>query len=170
MDKQTLTQVWDQTRQKYGVYLRLLESFPTDRYHGHPVAGMRTPVELVAHVSGTVVRDIAQGVAKGAITADESTEGTVASGLKTKAELISFARKCWDQANAAVASIGDAQLQAMVPTPWGMTFPGWVGFNILNDEFLHHRGQLYAYARLCGVEPPFIWGFGENAPEFRPKA
>jgi uncharacterized damage-inducible protein DinB len=90
--------------------------------------------------------------------------------LKTKADLIAFARKCWDQANAAVAGIGDAQLQAMVPTPWGMTFPGWVGFNILNDEFLHHRGQLYAYARLCGVEPPFIWGFKDNAPEFRPKA
>jgi len=170
MDRQMLTQVWDQTRQKYGVYLRLLEAFPPERYHSHPVPGMRTPAELVAHVSGSLVRDIAQGVAKGAITADEATEGTVASGLKTKADLIAFARKCWDQANAAVAGIGDAQLQAMVPTPWGMTFPGWVGFNILNDEFLHHRGQLYAYARLCGVEPPFIWGFKDNAPEFRPKA
>ena len=170
MDRQTLTQVWDQTRQKYGVYLRLLEAIPADRYHSHPVPGMRTPAELAVHVSGSIVRDIAQGVAKGAITADESAESTVASGLRTKADLISFARKCWDQANVAVAAISDAQLQAMVPTPWGMTFPGWVGFNILNDEFLHHRGQLSAYARLCGVAPPFIWGFGDNAPEFRPTA
>jgi uncharacterized damage-inducible protein DinB len=167
MDKQTLNQVWDQTRQKYGVYLRLLEALPADRYHSHPVAGMRTPAELVAHVSG-LVRDIAQGVAKGAITADESSEAKVASGFTSRGDMLAFAGKCWDQANAAVAATGDAQLTAMVPTPWGMTFPGWVGFNILNDEFLHHRGQLYAYARLCGVEPPFIWGFGENAPEFRP--
>jgi uncharacterized damage-inducible protein DinB len=170
VDKGTLTQLWDQIRQKYGVYLRLLEVIPEDRYHSHPVPGMRTAAELVVHMSGTVVRDIAQGVAKGAITADESSEEKVASGLKARKDLIAFARKCWDQANAAVAATGDPQLKAMVPTPWGMTFPGWVGFNILNDEFLHHRGQLYTYARLCGVEPPFIWGFAENAPEFRPSA
>lgn len=170
MDKQMLDQMWDQFRQKYGVYLRLLEAFPEDRYHGHPVPGMRTPAELMAHLSGTVVRDIAQGVAKGAITADESSEDKVAAGFKTKADLLAFARKCWDQANAAVIATGDAQLKAMVPTPWGMTFPGWVGFNIMNDEFLHHRGQLYAFARLCGFQPPFIWGFGDNAPGFRPSA
>jgi len=170
VDKQTLNQMWDQFRQKYGVYLRLLDAIPEDRYHSHPVPGMRTAAELIVHVSGTVVRDIAQGVAKGAITADESSEAKVAAGLTKKKDMISFARKCWDQANAAVAATGDAQLKAMVPTPWGMTFPGWVGFNILNDEFLHHRGQLYAFARVCGVEPPFIWGFAENAPEFRPAA
>jgi len=39
---------------------------------------------------------------------------------------------------------------------------------MMNDEFLHHRGQLYAFARACGVEPPFMWGFADNAPEFRP--
>ena len=168
MDKQALDQVWDQIRQKYGVYLRLLEAIPEDRYHTHPVPGMRTPAELVAHVSGTVVRDTAQGVAKGEITANEASEATVAADLRTKAAIIAFARKCWSEASAAVARIGDAQLSAMVPTPWQMTFPGWVGFNIMSDEFLHHRGQLYAYARLCGIEPPFIWGFADNAPEFRP--
>jgi uncharacterized damage-inducible protein DinB len=170
VDQQTLKQSWDQTRQKYGVYLRLIEAIPEDRLHSHPVPGMRTPAEMVAHISGSLVRDITQGIAKGAITADESSEAQVAAGLKTRRDLLAFARKCWDQGNVAVATIGNAQLQAMVPTPWGMTFPGWVGFNILNDEFLHHRGQLSVYARVCGVEPPFIWGFGDNAPEFRPSA
>ena len=170
MDKQTLSQTWDQFRQKYGVYLRFLEAFPEDRYHSHPVPGMRTPAELMVHMSGTVVRDIAQGIAKGEITADEAAEDRIAAGIKTKGEMVAFARKCWDQANAAVAGTGDAQLNGMVKTPWNWTFPGWVGFDIMNDEFLHHRGQLYAYARVCGIAPPFIWGFAENAPEFRPSA
>ncbi|MEO8634588.1 MAG: DinB family protein [Gemmatimonadales bacterium] len=168
MDKHALTQTWDQIRQKYGVYLRLLEVFPADRLNTNPVTGMRTPAQLVAHVSGTVIRDIARGIAKGEITADESGEDTVAAGWKSKEEMIVFARTCWDQASVAVAATGDAQLNAMVPTPWHMTFPGWVGFNIMTDEFLHHRGQLYAYARCCGVEPPFMWGFDQNAPAFRP--
>ncbi len=168
MNKQMLEQTWDQMRQKHGVYLRLLEVLPEERYYSHPVPGMRTPAELVVHVSGSIVRDIAQGVAKGRITADESAEAKVAAELGDKAGVIAFARRCFDDASAAVATIGDAQLSAMVPTPWNMTFPGWVGFNILNDEFVHHRGQLYTYARLCGVEPPFLWGFADNAPEYRP--
>ena len=168
MDKQALNGMWDQMRQKYGVYLRLLESIPEDRYQTHPIPGMRTPAEIVAHVSGSIVRDVAQGVAKGEITADESAEGAVASRLATRADAVAFARKCWDQANAAVAATGDAQLTAMVPTPWHMTFPGWVGYNILSDEFLHHRGQLYAMARACGATPPFVWGFADNPEGFRP--
>ena len=57
----------------------------------------------------------------------------------------------------------------MVATPWG-TWPGWLAVQILSDEFLHHRGQLTAYARACGGEPPFIWDFEGNAEEYRPKA
>jgi len=169
VDKQTLTQMWDQTRQKYGIYLRLLDEIPEGKYHTHPAPGMRTPAELVAHVSGTVIRDTSMGVAKGEITADEDAEAGVAAGFKTKADMMAFARTCWDQADAAVRKIGDKELQAVVGTPWGMSFPGWVGFNIQNDEFLHHRGQLFVFARLCGAQnPPFIWGFAENAPEYQP--
>jgi uncharacterized damage-inducible protein DinB len=170
MNRQALDQAWDQMRRKYGVYLRLLEILPEDRYHSHPVPGMRTAAELAVHVCTTVVRDIAQGVAKGEITAEEEAEAGIAAGLRTRAALLDFARECWAEADGAVAAIGDAQLGAMVPTPWHMTFPGWVGFGIMSDEFLHHRGQLYVYARLFGVEPPFIWGFADNAPEFRPVA
>ncbi len=168
MNKQGMDQMWDQFRQKYGIYLRLIEAFPEDQYHTHPVPGLRTFAEQVAHTSGTLVRDIARGIAKGAITAVEGDEPKSAATLTTKNAMVAYAKQCWDQANGAVATIGDAELTAMVQTPWHMTFPGSVGFNIMSDEFLHHRGQLAVYARLCGVQPPFIWGFGDNAPEFRP--
>jgi uncharacterized damage-inducible protein DinB len=170
VNKQALDQMWDQFRQKYGVYLRVLEAIPADRYPTHPVAGMRTPMELAVHVSGTCVRAIAEGVAKGRITVDEAGEGKVAADLGNKAALIAFARESFDQATAAVARIGDAELAAMVPTPWGSSWPGAVAFHVMNDEFTHHRGQLYAFARASGVEPPFLWGYGENAPEYRPRA
>ena len=170
MNKQALDQTWDQFRQKYGVYLRTLEAIPADRYSTHPVAGMRTPAELAVHISGTCVRAIAQGVAKGQITVDEAGEDKVAAELGNKAALIAFARQCFDDASAAVARIGDAELAAMVPTPWGSSWPGAVAFHVMNDEFTHHRGQLYAFTRACGGEPPFLWGYADNAPEYRPRA
>jgi uncharacterized damage-inducible protein DinB len=170
MNKTTLEQMWDQFRQKYGVYLRLLEAFPADRYFVESVPGMRPAAELLVHVSGTCVRDIVEGVANGQITPDEAGEAKVAAELGDKAALIAFARECFARADAAVKRIGDAELAAMVPTPWKSAWPGWVAFHVMSDEFMHHRGQLYAYARASGVEPPFMWSYGENAPEFQPQA
>ena len=168
MNKQALDQMWDQFRQKYGVYLRALEALPADRFHTHPVAGMRTPAEMVTHISGTIVRDIVEGVAKGAITVDEAGETKVAADLGSKPALVAFARECFERANAAVGRVGDAQLSAMVPTPWGSSWPGSVAFHIMSDEFMHHRGQLYAFLCASGAEPPFIWGYAENEPAFQP--
>ena len=64
--------------------------------------------------------------------------------------------------------MGDEQLEGSVGNPWGMPLNGTFAMVILNDEFTHHRGQLYAYVRACGAEPPFMWGFADNDPEFRP--
>ena len=167
MNKQALDGFWGQFRQKYGVYLRLLEAIPADRYQSQPVPGLRSAAELAVHVAGTCVRDIAEGVATGTVRADEGAEPRLAKEMG-KPDLIAFARQCFDEADAAVAGIGDAELGAMVSTPWGSDWPGWVGFSVMNDEFMHHRGQLYVYARLFGVAPPAMWSFGENAAEFRP--
>jgi len=170
MNKATLDQMWDQFRQKYGVYLRLLESFPDDSLATLPVPCMRCPAELAVHVSSTCVRDIAEGVARGQITADEAAEAKTAAEMVNTRALVAFARECFERADAAVKRIGDAELAAMVPTPWKSVWPGWVAFHVLSDEFVHHRGQLYAFARACGAEPPFLWSYADNAPEFQPQA
>ncbi len=170
MDKATADLMWDQIRQRYGIYLHLLDLLPEERYHEHVVPDMRTPAELVAHLSGVSVRDVIVGMAKGEITADESVEKEIAAGLPTKADVVAYARSCWDEANAAMARMGEAELNAIVPTPWDMTFPGWVGLHLVRDEIMHHRGQLYVYARICGVAPPHMWHFAENEPAFQPSA
>lgn len=170
MDKSSLNQMWDLMRQKYGIYLRVLESIPADRLGEHPVPGMRTPIEMVVHTSGTIVRDIAEGVASGSIEADEDGEEAVAARLGSREDVLTFARECWKRADAAIASTGDEQLAGAVGNPWGLPLDGTFAMAILNDEFLHHRGQLYTYVRACGGEPPFMWGFGENPEGFGPAA
>lgn len=169
MKKQELEGMWDLMRMKYGVYLQLLEAIPADRYGDHPVSGMRTPTELVVHTSG-LVRDISEGVASGTISPGEDGEDAVAQGLGSKEDVIALARVCWARADAAVASVGDEQLAGEVGNPWGMPLNGAFAMMIMNDELLHHRGQLYAFARACGAEPPFMWGFQDNPEGFGPQA
>jgi len=167
MTKEWLDQQWDQLRQKYSAYLQLLETIPANRFHTRLVPGMGTPAELVVQMSAAIVRDITLGIAVGEIRRQESEEARIVADLGSKMAIIAYARKCWTLANEAVTKIGNAQLNATIHTPWNMEIPGWAGFNILNDEFLHHHGQLYTCARLCGAEPPFLWGFAESALQYR---
>jgi hypothetical protein len=167
MTKQSLDHEWNQLRQKYSAFLCLLESIPADRYHTHLVPGMGTPAELVVRVSAAIVRDIAQGVASGEIVVDGFMEARLVADLGTKTAIIAYAKKCWDLANDAVQCIDSKHLNAKVRTPWNVEILGSVGFDILNDEFLHHYGQLYTYARLCGAEPPSLWGVADRLPQYR---
>src|SRR3989442_408418 len=50
MNKQGHLANWDQMRLRHGITLRLLEQIPDDQLTRHPIAGMRTPVELLVHM------------------------------------------------------------------------------------------------------------------------
>jgi uncharacterized damage-inducible protein DinB len=169
MNKQWLGGMWDHMRQKYGIYLRVVEAIPADQFAAQPVAGMRTPAQLVVHTSGSILRDIAEGVASGTILADEAGEDAVAATLASKEDVLDFAKACWDRADAAVSKVGDEQISGPVENPWGIPLDGTFAMIVLNDEFLHHRGQLFAYVRACGGEPPFLWGFEDNSEGFKPE-
>jgi uncharacterized damage-inducible protein DinB len=169
MNKQGLISMWDMFRQKHGITLRLIEALPEDKLHTRPIPGMRTPAELVVHMYDIVVKGIPEGVSKGQVTTDESTEKAIAESLKTKRDLLNFVEECWNTGDRAATATTDQQLAAMIPTPWGKSMPGYTLYGVIGDEYLHHRGQLYAYTRALGVTPPEVWDFAHNAEAFRPK-
>jgi len=113
------------------------------------------------------MRAVAEGAVKGQVTPDEAADK--GENMKSHDDMIRIANESWKAADRAIRSMTDAQATAMVKTPWGMDFPGWMCVQIIFDEHLHHRGQLYAFLRALGVEPPFMWDFENSAPEFRPK-
>ncbi len=171
MNQQATLQLWDHLRQVNGVGLRAIELIPEDKLDATVIPGMRTPKELVVHMYGQVVRACAEGAASGQITNEnEKNEKQIAASLKSRADLLAYCHECWDAADRATRSLTDDQLQAMVATPWGMTFPAFVAYTVLNDEYFHHRGQIYAYLRALNITPPHIWHFNENAERFQPKA
>ncbi len=168
MNRQSLTMMWDHMRQTIGMGLRCVEALPADKLDSHPIANMRTPKDLVVHMYGMALRSVVEGAAAGEIKALD--EEKIVAGIRTRDELVKYCRECWDAADRAATGITDAQLTASVKTPWGMDFPGFVCFGITNDEFLHHRGQLYTYLRALGQDVPMMWDFEHNAPGFQPQA
>ena len=164
MKKSTLDVLWDVMRMRHGVGIRCVEALPADQLDAHPVKDMRTPKELVVHMY-TFLRAAPESIFSGTLEYDEQKE---LAGIRTKQDLVKFAEHCWQAADAAVAKLTDAQLAASVKTPWG-EMKASVMIGSVQEEYLHHRGQLYAFLRQLGVEPPVSYDFDANAPEFRPK-
>ncbi len=167
MNKQTLDQMFNHLLQVHGVGMRIIDLIPPDKIDAHPIPGMRTPKELVVHMYAMVVREMAEGVLRGNIT--ELDEKAICERIKTHADLVRFAKESWSAGEAARAKITDQHLSAIVQTPWDFKAPGYIMFGITHDEYLHHRGQLYAFLRVFGIEPIMMWDFGHNAPEYQPK-
>jgi uncharacterized damage-inducible protein DinB len=160
--------LWEEMRLVNGITLRAIEAVPADQVDTRPIRDMRTPKELVCHMAETM-RACSVGPIQGAIQSFEEHEKERCAAMSTREDLIRTMKSAWDDANAAVRSMTDAQAVASVQTPWNFSPPGWLCIQIIFDEHVHHRGQLYAYLRALGVEPPFMWDFEHNAPEFQPK-
>lgn len=165
MNQQAMMSMWETVRPSTGIALRAVEALPADQLDAHPIRDMRTPRELVAHLFG-MMRGIAEGALRGEILADYDA---LPAEVRTREQLVAWCRECWQAADRAAHGMTDAGLAGMVKTPWGVSFPGFVCFGFIHDELLHHRGQLYVYLRQLGVEPPMLWDFEHNAPEFQPK-
>ncbi len=166
MKKTTFDRIWDQVRQKYGVYLRVVEILPEAQLQTRPIPGMRTPAELVAHVSSGIVRAIMQGIAVGEVKGEDET--ALALGFEDKKDVLELARECWEEADTVAHQLTEDRLNSMI-VAWGSPMPAASLVYILSDELVHHRGQLYAYARILGAEPPFVWSHTDNAMEFAPR-
>jgi uncharacterized damage-inducible protein DinB len=168
MTRKDLDHMMNRLRTRHGIALRVIESLPEDKIHSNPIPNMRTPVELVVHLYGLSFRELIEGTQRGEIR--DMDEPAIVKNVRTKADLLRYAKESFDAASKAAASITDAQLAANVKTPWGSSPTGGAMVEAVVDEFFHHRGQLYAYARALGVAPPDMYDFAGNAPEYQPAA
>ena len=167
MNAQKLATMWDHMRQVHGIGIRVLEAIPADKIDARPIPNMRTPKELVVHMYAMTFREISEGTLRGKITTLD--EKALVESIKTHAELVQFAKDQWKAADKAISQMTDTHLTNTVSTPWNFEAPGSVMLEIIQDEYLHHRGQLYAFVRALGNDVPMMWDFENNAPEYQPK-
>jgi uncharacterized damage-inducible protein DinB len=168
MNKAVMDQSWDYFRTVNGIGLRAIAALPADKLDAHPIPNMRTPKELIVHMY-TSVTTLPAAVVQGEIKDETETENATAARIKTKDELVQWARAQWAEAAGTAKSLTDAQLNGMVKSPWGHDFKGHVMMQILFDEYWHHRGQLYCYLRALGIEPPSLYDFEGNEAGFEQK-
>jgi uncharacterized damage-inducible protein DinB len=149
----------------HGVTLRAIGTFSDEELEFRPQAAMRSARELIFHIY-TQEKVLAEAAKLGRLTMEAATASNpeteaVAQELKALATVSgarAYAEACHRAAENTLRGLSEEDLIRSVESPFG-TYPAWRYFDFAYDEHWHHRGQLYAYLRLLGKEPPMLYDY-----------
>ncbi|WP_124726671.1 DinB family protein [Staphylospora marina] len=131
------------------VLLDLLERFEEDHLSFKPWEGAMTLGELALHVaqSAEMFVHLVEGT---------SYEPSGQIEPASAGELQSLVRQATERTEAVFARIPDDRLNLAID--WGpYTATGKTWLEIMRDHEIHHKGQLFVYARMLGIsELPFF--------------
>lgn len=131
--------------------IAMAEDFPEDKFDYKPTAAQRSFAEQLLHASGAnyFFTNLAEGKPL------PTEEDPPRSKYKTKADVVAFVKKSFDDGAAVIKSKGDSGMQGMLVDPFEnqqvRVFEMAYG---LIEHSGEHYGQLVGYYRSAGMVPP----------------
>jgi len=145
---QSVLEQWNDVGRKL---IAMAEDFPEDKYDFKPTPAQRSFAEQLLHAAGANYFFI--NIANGEKPPAE--EDPSRAKYKTKADVVAFVKKSFEDGAAAIRAKGDAGLAGMMVDPFAnqqvRVFEWAYGFMEHSGE---HYGQLVVYYRLAGLVPP----------------
>ena len=139
---------WDKANKKL---IELIKQMPEDKLDFKPTDASFSFKDLILHIyQGEKV--LAQGVLKGTLRIKDFT-GYVFPECSTKKDLIKHAEETHRFTNDNFSKRTVEELSKEVETEWGNR-PTFSLLISSYDHLCHHRGQIYFYLRLAGVDNP----------------
>jgi uncharacterized damage-inducible protein DinB len=142
---------WNRVHQQT---VRLMSTAPSDKFDWKTCDSAMTLGELMNHLYLAEA-----GLTNAALTGAFSTSGGPEAKATTEEVVAAFEKSHAEQI-ARVAALTPEQLQEEI-MPFGekagrMTRKSLL--SLLAEHEVHHRGQLYVYLRMLGVEVPALYG------------
>jgi uncharacterized damage-inducible protein DinB len=72
--------------------------------------------------------------------------------------VLAYFNRCHDEAMQMFSSLSDEDLQQECVTPAGTKLRVWKWLRTLTEHEIHHRGQIYVYLGMLGLETPPLYG------------
>lgn len=134
--------------------LELVARLPESAAGFRPWEGAMTTAALVAHVARSTDRFV-RAVQSGSSLSPPGA-GERPAPPATMAEAADLLRRLTEEDRACLEGVDDARLDATMEFgPLGPMAALALLAAALDHE-IHHKGQLWTYARMCGVEPPLF--------------
>jgi uncharacterized damage-inducible protein DinB len=129
---------------------RVLRAAPPDKLEWRPAEGMFTLRQLITHIPQAELMmarsALAGAMQKAAPDLSNASVEEIANAFDSNhAEMV-----------AEVAKLSPEQVDQEVEA-FGHKMPRRVLLRIMTEHEIHHRGQLFTYLRLAGVEPPNLY-------------
>jgi hypothetical protein len=145
---QVVLSQWNEIGRKL---VAMAEDFPEDKYDFKPTPAQRSFAEQMLHVSASMYyfTDPAQG------QKPRYPDDPKRDGLKTKAEIVAFAKKSVEDGAAVIKSKGDKGIAEWITEPESKQQVQISDLAYgLTEHSGEHYGQLVVYYRLSGLVPP----------------
>jgi uncharacterized damage-inducible protein DinB len=145
---QAVLEQWNDIGRKL---MAMAEDFPEDKYDFKPTPAQRSFAEQLLHMAGAnyFFTTIANG------EKPPAQEDPSRAKYKTKADVVAFVKKSFEDGAAAIKAKGDAGMAGMMVDPFEhqqvRVFEWAYGFM---EHCGEHYGQLVVYYRLAGLVPP----------------
>jgi uncharacterized damage-inducible protein DinB len=131
--------------------IAMAEDFPEDKYDYKPTPAQRSFAEQLLHASGAnyFFTNLAKGEPLPAV------EDPPRSKYKTKADVVAFVKKSFEDGAAVIKSKGDAGMQGTLVDPFEnqKVRVYEMAYGLLEHSGEHY-GQLVGYYRSAGMVPP----------------
>ncbi len=132
------------------VTVELVDLIGEEHLNFKPWDGAMTLGELVIHMmtSGTWFTS--------AVTSGVLGKPGDKPEISTMADLKKYVHETTDATNAVLSSLTDEQMDKLIDATkvFKVNMPAIVLLSAMRDHEIHHKGQLFVYARMTGVQNP----------------
>lgn len=131
--------------------IAMAEDFPEDKYDFKPTPAQRSFAEQLLHAAGANYYFTNPAIGSTA----KPDENPSRDKYKTKADVVAFVKKAFDDGAAAIKSKGDKGLNDTIVDPFANQQVRIIDYAYGFIEHCgEHYGQLVVYYRLAGLVPP----------------
>jgi uncharacterized damage-inducible protein DinB len=140
---------WDKAQE---ATLKLIKMIPEDKLDFKLQEKSFTTKELVHHMYSAEEVCIGAIIDKGEVKFEDFENlKTTAADLKTVDDLYEYARKVHEETREKIGKLGKEDFLKTINSFFG-PLPLFAFLNGIFMHFTHHRGQIYVFLRMCGVE------------------
>jgi uncharacterized damage-inducible protein DinB len=145
MVKSSIIKYWNNMRR---LTLRSLDTFPDDKFEFRPVDGVRNVAELFDHML-----EVELYIRKGLLHGDWIRLPYLGPVSSEKQVMRQHLVREHERTSEMLHELPEGRFMKLYETPFGR-ISGEGQIYVAIDEEIHHRGNLYTYLRILGIEPP----------------
>ncbi|MCH9647919.1 MAG: DinB family protein [Deltaproteobacteria bacterium] len=134
--------------------LRVARRIPTDKMEWTYQEGKWTLGDLLRHLAALERHMFAENV-QGRPSRYAGCGRDLADGYN---EVFAFVDRLHEESLEIFGRLGDEDLQRKCTTPGGAEIRVWKWLRAMVEHEAHHRGQIYLYLAMLGVETPALYG------------